>query len=112
MANLTSGAIAGLALSTLLVGLSYAQGFGAAAQAVVDNVKAGDLAGTVTALLNGPGVITGALLNGFEGGAGILSPPGTAGSIDVLLTLRQKSRRHWFRWPRTRYPARRPTRSP
>ncbi len=89
VANLTSEVIALPFLSLLEVGLSYAGGFGAAAQAVFDNAVAGNLAGTITALLNGPGVITGALLNGFNGSPGILSPPGSLGLIAALLTVRE-----------------------
>lgn len=47
---------------------------GSTAQDVVDSLGAGDVIGAITAVVNIPAVLTGALLNGFEAADGTLLP--------------------------------------
>jgi hypothetical protein len=88
LATVATVPITGIALVGLFAGdvvNSLASAFGSAAQDVVNAVSAGDLAGTVTALLNGPAVIIDGLLNGFPAGNfGLLN-----GLYSVVQSLQQ-----------------------
>ncbi len=61
------------------------------AQTVLDAARAGDFVTAVGALVSAPIVMADVILNGFDGGVGLLTPqlnPFTAGPIGILLGMR------------------------
>jgi outer membrane biosynthesis protein TonB len=76
----------GLAAISPLAGVVYS--FGDTGQAVIDSLRAGDLAGAVSALVNAPAALADAFLNGYaaQNTVGILSPgAGFAGGLVAAL---------------------------
>lgn len=86
VANLAVTAFATVALAVLTPIATGFSAFGVATQAIVDAAVDGDILGAVTAALDVPGFVTGAVLNGFGFEGGILSP--AFGAINGLLNLR------------------------
>ncbi|KUI38602.1 hypothetical protein [Mycobacterium sp. GA-2829] len=87
VANMAVTVFATVALGVLS---PIATGFGAvgvATQAIVDAAVDGDILGAITAALDVPGFVTGAVLNGFDFNGGLLTPE--FGTIAGLLNLRQ-----------------------
>ncbi|KUI37224.1 hypothetical protein AU195_19205 [Mycobacterium sp. IS-1496] len=87
VANMAVTAFATVALGAILPVASVFSGLGAATQAIVDAAVEGDILGAVTAVLDVPGVVTGAFLNGFGFDGGLLTAG--SGTIAGLLNLRQ-----------------------
>ncbi|MCV7229221.1 hypothetical protein [Mycolicibacterium komossense] len=85
------GTTAALSLSLLNAPYAVLSAAGSALQDIFDSIRAGNVADTVLHILDVPGKLTGALLNGFNGTAGLLSPgtgPVDSGPIGALLRLR------------------------
>lgn len=87
VANLAVTAFATVALGALSPLASGFSGLGAATQAIVDAASEGDILGVVAAVLDVPGVVTGAVLNGFGFDGGFLTAD--FGTLNGLINLRQ-----------------------